>query len=288
MTVMDAVIVEQNTSDDDSENYEVEHSDNEIVSNSSNESDNENAPNSGNESENANSDDDNKGINLGWADSIAKVLKTNKPKGKKTLVLSKAKKLTDLKRKAPEKDVDPGFEIEGEIQEEKPEPEIKEEKVIGPPRKKKKELPSFRVKPDILERNREKTLQKVATRGVVQLFNAVRNQQKDIAVKLQEAGPLERKREKVLKNIDKRTFLDVLMGNSKSENIDNAVKSDEDEIKDETDSNKTRKEKSKTGSTWDVLRDDFGMGAKMKDWDKDLSGDESSEQESVNDSDDED
>lgn len=78
------------------------------------------------------------------------------------------------------------------------------------------------------------------------------------------------------------------MGNSKSERVDNPVKSDEDEIKDENDSDKRNQEKSKTGSTWDVLRDDFGMGAKMKDWDKDLSGDESSEQESVNDSDDED
>ncbi|XP_044729799.1 RRP15-like protein [Chrysoperla carnea] len=292
MTVMDTVVMEHSVSEDDSEEYESggsEHSDNENASNSANESANESDnENSGNQSENENSGDENKGVNLGWADSIAKVLKTNKPKGKKTLVLSKAKKLTDLKRKVPEKDEDPGFEIEGEVKEEKPEPEIKEEKVVGPPRKKKKELPSFRVKPDVLGRNREKTLQKIATRGVVQLFNAVRTQQKDIAVKLKEAGPLERKREKVLKNIDKRAFLDVLMGNSKSESVDNPVKSDEDEIKDENNSDKRNQEKSKTGSTWDVLRDDFGMGAKMKDWDKDLSGDDSSEQESVNDSDDED
>lgn len=34
-------------------------------------------------------------LNEGWADSIAKILKTNKPKKKKSLVLSKAKKLTD-------------------------------------------------------------------------------------------------------------------------------------------------------------------------------------------------
>lgn len=48
--------------------------------------------------------------------------------------------------------------------------------------------------------------------GVVQLFNAVRQQQKEIEEKLVEAGPMERKREKALKNIDRRAFLDVLMG----------------------------------------------------------------------------
>lgn len=49
--------------------------------------------------------------NEGWADSIAKILKTNKPKGKKTLVLSKAKKLTDIRREPGNKDV--GYEVEG-------------------------------------------------------------------------------------------------------------------------------------------------------------------------------
>lgn len=47
------------------------------------------------------------------------MLKTNKPKGKKTLVLSKAKKLADVKHKinipkAPKV----GFEIENEVKEE--------------------------------------------------------------------------------------------------------------------------------------------------------------------------
>lgn len=48
--------------------------------------------------------------------------------------------------------------------------------------------------------------------GVVQLFNAVRQQQKEIEDKLVQAGPLERKREKALKSIDRKAFLDVLMG----------------------------------------------------------------------------
>jgi len=58
----------------------------------------------------------------------------------------------------------------------------------------------------------------------VQLFNAVRQQQMEINKKLSQAGPLERKREQVLKNIDKNAFLDILMGGSKSIQVHNAPK----------------------------------------------------------------
>ncbi|XP_050299794.1 RRP15-like protein [Anthonomus grandis grandis] len=200
-------------------------------------------------------------LNEGWADSIAKILRTNKPKKKKSLVLSKAKKLTDpvVKRKKVGE-----FEVqtaEGEI---KKEEVIVEEKVEleGPQKKKKRELPKLRVKPDILEKDRERTLQKIATKGVVQLFNAVKMQQKDISKKLDEAGPLEVRKEKVLKNIDKRAFLDVLMG-EKSSNVDEEVK----------------KKPEKQGESWNVLRDDFLMSAKMKDWDKEVENEEESEKE---------
>lgn len=60
-------------------------------------------------------------------------------------------------------------------------------------------------------------------RGVVQLFNAVKQQQTDISKKLSEAGPLERKREQVMKNIDKNAFLDILMGKAESISVDNTV-----------------------------------------------------------------
>lgn len=56
--------------------------------------------------------------NAGWADSISKILNSKKPKRKKTLVLSKAKKLTDT----PTILVKPaGFQVEtaeGEIKDE--------------------------------------------------------------------------------------------------------------------------------------------------------------------------
>lgn len=41
---------------------------------------------------------------------------------------------------------------------------------------------------------------------------------------MSQAGPLERKREQVLKSIDKNSFLDILMGGSKSIPVDNPVK----------------------------------------------------------------
>jgi len=96
---------------------------------------------------------------------------------------------------------------------------------------------------------------------VIQLFNAVKTQQKEIKNKLDEAGSLEVKRDEVLKNIDKRTFLDVLMG-EKSEPMVETIKNNAD-----------------TKANWNVLRDDFMIGAKMKDWDKTLEDESENEME---------
>lgn len=130
----------------------------------------------------------------------------------------------------------------------------------------KRFIPSYRVKPNVLERNRERALSKIATKGVVQLFNAVRMQQKDIDKKLEEAGPLDVKRDKVLKNIDKSAFLKVLMGDKLSSST---------EQHQEAKGVENNTEKSKP--TWSVLRDDFMLGAKLKDWDKDLEQEEETE-----------
>jgi hypothetical protein len=64
----------------------------------------------------------------------------------------------------------------------------------------------------------------VAYRGVVQLFNAVRQQQKTLESQLKDAGSSEVKRDKVMKSLDKRAFLDILMGRSCSEPVDSPVK----------------------------------------------------------------
>lgn len=203
------------------------------------------------------------GGNSGWADAMRKILQTKKPKRKKTIVLSKAKRLCDIKEK---EDKESSLDIE-KIKEEVKEEIKKEKDVVKKPQLKEKKL-GIRVKPSIMDRERERTLQKIATKGVVQLFNAVKQQQGEINKKLSEAGPLERKREQVLRSIDKTKFLDVLMGGSKSIPVDNDVKNEEQENK--------KLEKKKDKETWSVLREDFVMGTKLKDWDRKEQDEDSS------------
>lgn len=205
------------------------------------------------------------GGNSGWADAMRKILQTKKPKRKKTIVLSKAKRLCDIKEKEDKESS--LLDIE-KIKEEVNSQEIKEEKdVVKKSQLKEKKL-GIRVKPSIMDRERERTLQKIATKGVIQLFNAVKQQQGEINKKLSEAGPLERKREQVLRSIDKTKFLDVLMGGSKSISVDNDVKNEEQENE--------KLEKKKDKETWNVLREDFVMGTKLKDWDRKEQDEDSS------------
>lgn len=180
-------------------------------------------------------------------------------------MLSKATKKKELKRiKEHKKGF--GFEIEGEIKEEKPDPQELLEQ-LSKPRKKgerreiRENLLSLRVKPSVLDKDRERTFQKIATKGMVQLFNAVRSQQKQIDEKLEEAGKPEYKREKVLKSVSKKTFLDALMNGprAKSELIDNPIKSEpvrkkfKREPKNEPDSDDSGAHR----SMWSALKDDF-------------------------------
>ncbi|KAL2728538.1 RRP15-like protein [Vespula squamosa] len=210
--------------------------------------------------------------NPGWADALQKILKTNKPKRKKTIVLSKAKKYSDVVRKQE----NPSLETDAATEErEKLEStEGKKNLLLTKRNQRQKDNLGIRVKPSITDREREKLLQKIATKGVVQLFNAVKQQQTKTNQKLLNAGPLERKREQVLKNIDKRVFLDVLMGESQSIPVDKSIECHEEEKRDD--------KKNKEDKIWSVLRDDFVMGAKLKDWDKkQLNDDDSSAPEDI-------
>ena len=131
-------------------------------------------------------------------------------------------------------------------------------------RQKKKELLEMgRKRPDIVkDRIREKKMKKIATRGVVQLFNAVREQQKHLKTELNKAGLSTTKRDKVYQKMDKEAFLQVLSGNkrpdlSQAKNLHHAAKAPKVELKTEDDD-----------GTWSVLKDNYMMGAKLKDWDK--------------------
>lgn len=208
-----------------------------------------------------------------WANALKKVLKTKANTDGRSTVLSKAKKADEIERiKAERKGY--GFEIEGEVKEQNTElgegmsrkdilRKIKERREI------RENLLSLRVKPTFQDREREKALQRIGTKGIVQLFNAVRAQQKDIDEKLEEAGKPEYKREKVLKSMKKKTFLDALMNGprAKSELVDNPVKM-------EPKSKKVKKEEPESDSgdsdvhksMWTALKDDFITN--NKNWDK--------------------
>ncbi|CAI9619920.1 unnamed protein product, partial [Staurois parvus] len=177
--------------------------------------------------------------NKGWADSMAKILNKKVPDKTGTILvkskaLQKEKERERLEKSEKRKEID----------------------------KKRQWEMMCRVKPDVArDREVERNLQRIATRGVVQLFNAVRTHQGKVNDKLNEAGGSERKRSKLMSSVSKRDFIDVLRGKeSKSEQKDNCplpfyflqnVAKSEDT------------------SEWNILRDDFMMGASMKDWDKD-------------------
>jgi len=232
----------------------------------------------------------------GWADAMAKVLKmgtnTEKAEPNKPLFLSKAIKDSEIKHRT-------SANTKENIEENNEEGTISEQKSqvrASIRRAQKKEMEEKgRCKPDITkDRAREKMLCKLATKGVVQLFNAVREQQKTIKTQLNTAGGSVRKREKVYKNMDRQTFLNVLSNqggiNSTPENSlkqlpnssqlskkpklqmsHNVIKPEvlaKEEIKDESIG---LEESGENESTWNVFRDDFMMGAKMKDWDKEDS-----------------
>lgn len=203
--------------------------------------------------------------NPAWADAMSKILKTKKRKGK-PLVLSKAKIIstTDLNKIKQEKeDVDDSFEVVDkggrkvvlpvnieEVKDEKPDFEHIEPKIPNRIRIREQVLMG-RQKPSVSDRVKEKNLSKIATKGVVQLFNLVKQQQRTVEKKLKNVGPSILKQDKVLESLDKKSFID---------SIDH------------------RKENDEIG--WDVLRDDFMGGTKIKDWDKQIEND--SEDDDIN------
>ncbi|XP_064600541.1 RRP15-like protein [Liolophura sinensis] len=192
----------------------------------------------------------NKGDNsgCGLANAMAKILNNKVPRNTPTIL---AKGMT-----------------EREIQKKKKESSEtnQEEATVATAEKKKLWEEMARVKPNPLEKDRERRLQKIATRGVVQLFNAVKKQQKSVEEKLSAVGSSERKRSKVLESVTKGAFLDLLRGTRVNVSKDGAVKSRKPQ--------QTPPEDTAEEGKWDILREDFMMGATLKDWDKEQSGDE--------------
>jgi len=196
--------------------------------------------------------------NTGWADAMAKVLAMGKNSDKPVSVLSKAKKDNEKKRKIPseKKSGEESSSDEEESQERHLEP-------LAVRKARRREIDSIgRKMPNVLERNAEKALARMATKGVVQLFNAVRDHQKDMKTRLKEAGGSFRKQEKVYKNMDKSSFVQMLTGKPISKSSEPLAKKSKTEVKDE------EAQDDPSAPSWGILRDDYMLGAKMKDWDK--------------------
>ncbi|XP_053737297.1 RRP15-like protein [Synchiropus splendidus] len=195
---------------------------------------------------NANEDDGNP--NAGWAEAMAKILGKKTPENSSG-ILVKSKELVKIKQK---------------------EKEAQQEKKKQVDKKRTWEM-MCRVKPDLVkDRETERAMQRIATRGVVQLFNAVRQHQKTVDDKVKKVGGSERKKAKILSAVSKRDFIDVLRGTGDSPAG----------IKEEDAAAAVRDEK----PGWSVLRDDFMMGAAMKDWDKDSDHEEEETHKPVDDS----
>uniref|UniRef100_A0A672N293 RRP15-like protein n=1 Tax=Sinocyclocheilus grahami TaxID=75366 RepID=A0A672N293_SINGR len=164
--------------------------------------------------------------NTGWAEAMAKILGKKTPDSR-PIILLKNKELDKIKEK---------------------EKKARLEKKKRTDKKRAWEN-MCREKPNVVQdREHERNLQKIATRGVVQLFNAVKKHQKNVDERIKEVGGSERKKSRILSSVTKKDFIDVLRGADVAHKPPVEVKGE--------------------NPSWSVLRDDFMMGTSMKDWDK--------------------
>ncbi|XP_040901366.1 RRP15-like protein [Toxotes jaculatrix] len=176
--------------------------------------------------------------NAGWAEAMAKILQKQIPESKSS-ILVKNKELDKIKERERQELLERKKQVD----------------------KRRTWEMMCREKPDIVkDRETERALQRIATRGVVQLFNAVRKHQKNMDDKVKEVGGSERKKAKILCSVSKKDFIDVLRGTEGGSGGTDKPEKDA----------ATADEK----PAWTVLRDDFMMGATMKDWDKDSDKEE--------------
>ncbi|XP_055275861.1 RRP15-like protein [Moschus berezovskii] len=197
----------------------------------------------------------NVGTNAGWADAMARVLSKKIPESRPT-ILVRNKELEKEKEKLKQERLEKRKQLD----------------------KKREWEMMCRVKPDVVkDKETERNLQRIATRGVVQLFNAVQKHQKNVDEKVKEAGGSIRKRAKLISSVSKKDFISVLRGMDGSASEKNSAGKNS--------KAKQTEVKSEEGPGWTILRDDFMMGASMKDWDKESDGPDDSRPGSGSDSD---
>mmetsp|Transcript_9674 Transcript_9674/g.15882 ORF Transcript_9674/g.15882 Transcript_9674/m.15882 type:complete len:297 (+) Transcript_9674:198-1088(+) len=137
--------------------------------------------------------------------------------------------------------------------------EAKKQKLIAKEKRRARE--TGLIKPELSDIGFERQLRKIATRGVVVLFNAIQTHQaKDRSVAKEEK---KEKPKKDLKEVSKNTFLDMLKKGGKKTNEDEG-EDDKEEVQ---------------GKGWNALRDDFMVGAGVKDFEKEEEEEDQEEEE---------
>ncbi|PAA54291.1 hypothetical protein BOX15_Mlig001329g5 [Macrostomum lignano] len=118
------------------------------------------------------------------------------------------------------------------------------------------------------EREAERQLERIACRGVVQLFNAVRAQQRSLESRL--AGRSEAGRQRVLSSLSRGDFLDMLAGRRKATDEAKSKSGNNESSSAEED----RQQKKKAKKSWGALSEDYLVKPtlSMKDWDRESSG----------------
>lgn len=111
--------------------------------------------------------------------------------------------------------------------------------------------------PDFSGAELEAKLRKVATRGVVKLFNAIKTHQKLVA------EPVGTTRS-VTDEASKKKFMDSLKRDRSKKPSTDA----DDDFDTPLPPSKIKKGPGAAAPSWEVLRDDYMLGAKMKDWNK--------------------
>ncbi|XP_073986057.1 uncharacterized protein [Rhodnius prolixus] len=115
----------------------------------------------------------------------------------------------------------------------------------------------------ILEKDRERKLQKITVKGVVKLFNAVNKHQQTNKDEIESSGPVMTKKEKALNSVSKSSFLNYLMG---EKNEDMEHQEPKQEFKSEESNDEEEDQIKQVSSTWEVLQNNYGIGIKMKNW----------------------
>ncbi|CAI9729676.1 isoform X2 [Octopus vulgaris] len=185
---------------------------------------------------------------VGFADAISRILeRTQIPVGKKHTILAKGKTDKEIQKHKLERLLETNPEA---VKEEIPDSKDHREKL----KERKMKLLLARTKPNVLEINKERKLKAVATQGIVQLFNAVQEQQKLNEENENTINTTEWKKQKISENTEQMSFFHLLQNMPKV----NLSSQPDDTIKPEPEK-----------KIWNFLKDDFILDStKMKDWDK--------------------